>query len=406
MKKTILMIASLVVVLALFFVFTGVVGDKDVSRTASAEESNTLIIGVYEPLTGIEAEGGKKELLGIQYANSVKPTVDVAGVTYNIELLELDNASDLETAKLDGKYFVKEGVTAVLGSYGTELSKAGAAALSESGVPLVQSVGTGSKADAEQSVTQFRVRYDDSFQAGVMANYAISKGFKTAVVLTQENNEYSAGMAELFTDEFIRREGNVFAYTYEQGQNNFKSISDMISSVKAQVVYLPSTIGTTANVIKQLRRNGVDCPILGGDTFDSTALMTSCSNYGRDVFFCSTFSDSDNTNLVSAEFVSKFNSWVKKDDERLRMNGNADMVSPQSALGYDSYMVLVDALSRAESLEPAAICTALAASNFEGTTGNISFDQTGGVVKKHTYIKCFDIENSTISVVQTSSVGE
>ena len=405
MKKTIFMILAVAVVLAAFFLFTGAVGELDSSRTASAEEANTLIIGVYEPLTGIEAEGGKKELLGIRYANSVCPTVDVAGVTYNVQLLELDNESDAETAALDGKYFVHEGVAAVLGSYGSALSEAGAKTLAESGMPLIQASST-TPGLTSISPTAFRVCYDDSFQANVIASYAAGKGFKTAVVLTQENDVYSNSLGTCFADEFIRLEGNVFAYTYEKGQNNFQGISEMIKSVKADTVFLPSTVGTTANIIKQLRRNGVDCVILGCDTFDSAALMESCSNYGKDVFFCSCFDDGDMSNLVAAEFVPKFSLWMTRDDALFAMNGKSEVVSPVSALGYDAYMVLMDALSRAESTAPEAICAALAATDHSGVTGQIAFDATGGLLERHTYIKCFDLAKKEFVILQTSSVGK
>ena len=405
MKKALLMILAVAMVLVVFFAFSGAVGEIDTSRSARAEDANTLVIGVYEPLTGIEAEGGQKELLGIRYANSVCPTVEVAGVSYNVQLLELDNESDAETAALDGKYFVKEGVTAVLGSYGSALSEAGAEALAESGLPLIQASST-TPGLTSISPSAFRICYDDSFQANVIASYAAGKGFKTAVVLTQEEDVYSNSLATCFADEFIRLEGNVFAYTYEKGQNNFQGISEMIKSVKADTVFLPSTIGTTANIIKQLRRNGVDCAILGCDTFDSEALMESCSNYGKDVYFCSCFDDGDMSNLVAAEFIPKFSLWTTRDEKLFAMNGKSEVVSPLSALGYDSYMVLMDALSRSESLEPEAVCAALAATNYKGATSHITFDASGGLVERHTYIKCFDVAKKEFQIIQTSSVGK
>ncbi len=404
MKRAFLMIASLAIILTVFFAFTGAVGE-DPGKIASEKEENILTIGVYQPLTGAEAEGGKKELLGIRYANTVCPKVDINGVSYTVQLLELDNASDVETAKLDGKYFVNENVIAVIGSYGSALSEAGATALSQSGTPVIQASST-TPGPSSTSPSSFRVCYDDCFQANVMASYAIGKGSNTAVVLTQENDPYSNSLASCFADEFIRLEGNVFAYTYEKGQNNFQGIANMIKSVKADVVFLPSTVGTTANIIKQLRRNEIICPILGADSFDSVALLESCSNYGREVIFCSCFDEDDNANVAAAKFVPKFSSWVSKDEVFFDMNGKVNNVSPISALGYDAYMVLIDALSRSESLEPAAVTAALAATDYNGVTGHISFDSNGGLVEKHTYIKTFNVEEKDFQVLQTSSVGK
>lgn len=44
-------------------------------------------IGVFEPLTGDSAAGGKQEVLGMQYANSKVPTVEIGGETYKVEAL-------------------------------------------------------------------------------------------------------------------------------------------------------------------------------------------------------------------------------------------------------------------------------------------------------------------------------
>ena len=46
---------------------------------AFAMADNVIKIGVFEPSTGDNGAGGKQEILGIQYANSLKPTVNIGG---------------------------------------------------------------------------------------------------------------------------------------------------------------------------------------------------------------------------------------------------------------------------------------------------------------------------------------
>ena len=50
-------------------------------------------IGVFEPQSGDNGAGGKQEILGMQYANQLTPTVDIDGTTYDVELVYADNAS-------------------------------------------------------------------------------------------------------------------------------------------------------------------------------------------------------------------------------------------------------------------------------------------------------------------------
>ena len=58
------------------------------------EATHTIKIGVFEPTTGENSNGGKQEVLGIRYANAIVPTVELNGTVYNIELVEADNQSD------------------------------------------------------------------------------------------------------------------------------------------------------------------------------------------------------------------------------------------------------------------------------------------------------------------------
>jgi branched-chain amino acid transport system substrate-binding protein len=78
MKK----IASIVLLLCFAFVmvFSGCGGDKSASS-----DSNVIKIGVYEPSSGDNGAGGKQEVLGIEYANSLVNTVEVDGKPYNVQ---------------------------------------------------------------------------------------------------------------------------------------------------------------------------------------------------------------------------------------------------------------------------------------------------------------------------------
>ena len=55
------------------------------SNTGTSSASNTgsgdkvVKIGVFEPQSGDNGAGGKQEILGMQYANYVQPTVEIGG---------------------------------------------------------------------------------------------------------------------------------------------------------------------------------------------------------------------------------------------------------------------------------------------------------------------------------------
>ena len=86
--------------------------------TGSGAGGNTVIIGVFEPASGDNGAGGKQETLGIQYANSKTPTVEIGGTVYNVKLEIVDNQSKTDAAPSAAQKLVSAGSSVILGSYG------------------------------------------------------------------------------------------------------------------------------------------------------------------------------------------------------------------------------------------------------------------------------------------------
>lgn len=76
-------------------------------------------IGIFEPTSGQNGAGGKKEILGIEYANSIKPTVTINGKEYKVQLITADNASEQSKAPAAAQTLISKGVSVVIGTYGS-----------------------------------------------------------------------------------------------------------------------------------------------------------------------------------------------------------------------------------------------------------------------------------------------
>lgn len=86
----------------------------------TSESANKVVrIGVYEPQTGDNGPGGKQEILGMQYANYVQPTVEIGGETYDVKLEIVDNRTTPENGPTAAAELVNRDVSIVLGSYGS-----------------------------------------------------------------------------------------------------------------------------------------------------------------------------------------------------------------------------------------------------------------------------------------------
>ena len=104
---------------------------------AFALADNVIKIGVFEPSTGDNGAGGKQEILGIEYANSLAPTVTIGGEEYTVELVIEDNQSLTDKAISAAQSLVSKDVAVVLGSYGSGVSMAGGDVFAEAGVPAI-----------------------------------------------------------------------------------------------------------------------------------------------------------------------------------------------------------------------------------------------------------------------------
>ncbi|PKM70444.1 MAG: amino acid ABC transporter substrate-binding protein, partial [Firmicutes bacterium HGW-Firmicutes-18] len=123
-----------------------------------------------------------------------------------------------------------------------------------------------------------------------------------------------------------------------------------------------------------------------GDTWDSSVILDAAGGSNLEIAV-STFFDEGDDSASGAEFVTGFKSWLNADKTKLNNNGGNDIVAAVSALGYDAYMVAIEAIKAAGTTDSVKINEALWDVNYLGVTGNIAFDQTGDAIRDVAYIK-------------------
>lgn len=398
MRKKVLIIFCLLVVCALFIVVGGAIsGDSLTIR--QEEENEKIYIGVFEPLTGYNGIGGGQELLGLEYARTTRPTVQVGEVEYDIEFVVVDNESEAQAAKRAAAGLVSSRVSAVLGSYGCAVSEVGAGEFTAAGIPVI-GISCTSPAPLENNTLYHSVCFSDSFQGSVLANFAYGKGWRSAAVVTQAGDIYSKGLGKYFTDEFTKLGGETQDFTFNSAQQNFNDLIKDLSSAKIDFVFMPSSPSSALIFISQAREANFTKPILGGDNWDTGVLISELGILGRQVYFSSPFSGIDGGNPESVAFAKKFSSWVSASETRLEQNGGGSYAPPVAALAYDAYMMLCDAIEGAGSYKSSDIAAYLGTASHSGITGKIHFEK--GITKDWSaYIKSISVSDKTFEVVQT-----
>ena len=373
---------------------------------SAAAMAETLKIGVFEPASGDNGAGGKQEVLGIEYAHSLTPTVEIGGVTYDIELDIVDNQSQTDKAVSAAQTLVNDKVSIVLGSYGSGVSMAGGDVFAANKTPAIGCSCT------NPSVTllcdyYWRVCFLDPFQGTVMANFAKEeKGAKKAYVLTQLGDDYSTGLGFYFQQAFTALGGEVVTGEFQEGNSEFASYLTTAVNEGCDFFFAPSSTTSASLIIDQAASANVSFPIAAGDTWESSVILDAAKGKNVEVY-CSTFFDErDESNAVAAEFVAGFKAWLNANADKMTNNGGNDIVAAVSALGYDAYMVAVEAIVAANSADPADIAAALPAVAYDGVTGAIAFDEIGDAMKDMAYIKQANVETGAFDFVKTQTVAE
>lgn len=362
-----------------------------------AETENIIKIGVFEPVTGENGGGGFQEVLGIRYANTVYPTVEVGGETYTVQLVEVDNKSDKTEAVTAAQRLISEGVSAVIGSYGSGVSIAAGAIFAEAQVPAVGASCTNPQVTAGNDF-YFRVCFLDPFQGTVMANYAFQNGAQTAAVITQLGDDYSSGLGSYFVQAFndLAGEGAVVSeQQFQTNQTDFKAILTNIKAEEPDVIFAPSSITTAPLIIKQARELGITCPIMGGDTWENATIIENAGADAEGIVLSTFFDEAEPATDEAASFITGFKPYLAE-------NGQDEIIPAVSALGYDAYITVLEAIRQAGSADSTAIRDALAGVSIEGVTGAISFDENGDANKDMAFIKT--VENGQFRFLMNVSV--
>ncbi len=364
------------------------------STSAYAASSKTIKIGVFEPTSGQNAAGGKKEILGIEYAHSLYPTVTINGEEYTIELVQADNGSDTAKAPSAAQLLISQDVSVVVGTYGSGCAIAGGEYFAKARIPAIGTSCTNPQVTLGNDY-YFRVCYIDPFQGAVMANYAVKSGCKNCVVIIEAGDDYSAGFGNYFSKAMADAGAACETVTFQTSETDFSTIMANIKSKGYDGIFAPVSIETAPLIINQAREAGVECQIMAGDTWDDASIASRAGDNANGVFFSCFFDQTDESNVAGAEFAKGFLEWVNADATRVENNGGKDnggdvAISSVTPCGYDAYMAAYKAIEKAQSTKGQDICDALASLEVEGlVTGDLKFDENGDAVKNYVAIKTF-----------------
>jgi branched-chain amino acid transport system substrate-binding protein len=332
---------------------------------------DTFKVGEIASLTGKEAAFGQSSHKGTVLA--FEELDRLGGVLgKKLELVSEDNQSKAgESATIAKKLISRDKVVALLGEVASSRSLEMAPIAQASHIPMISPSSTNPKV-TETGNYIFRVCFIDPFQGVVMAKFAKDTlKVRKVALLTSVSSAYSVGLAKYFRERFLADGGAVaIEQKFSEGDKDFKAQLTAIKAAGVEGIFVPGYYTEAALICKQAKDLGLDLPLFGGDGWEAPQLIEIGGTAVEGAYYSTHYSPENQTPLVQ-DFVKKF---------RARWNGETP--DAMAALGYDSAMVLADAMKRAASTEPAKLRDAIAATkDYPGITGNTTIDAQRNATK-------------------------
>jgi branched-chain amino acid transport system substrate-binding protein len=344
-----------------------------------------VTIGCYLPMTGPAAAMGQMVWEGVQIAHQLKPKV----LDQEVKLALVDTRSDkMEAANAVSRLIEKDRVAAIIGEVISSDSLAGGPIAERDHIPNISPTATNPLVTQNKQFA-FRACFADDLQGKVAARFAREnlKAKRVAVIIDQAQ-DYCVGLSLYFMREFKRLGGDIVSMTHIQtGDQDF---SAQIAAIKAQqpdLIYAPNYYAEDALLARQLKNLGVEVPILTGDGAQVAELITLGGPAMDGMYFTAHFHRDQAATPLAQDFRKAYEEAHKKE------------LGAFTALGADSYFLLLNAMTQANSLDGTKIAEALAATkDFPGVSGTITLGPDHNPIKGVVIIK---VENGKF-VYQTT----
>lgn len=358
------------------------------NSTSGAAGSDPIVVGEFASLTGKEAAFGQSSHKGTQLA--IDELNERGGVLGRKFLLKTEDTQSKagESATVVKKLISREKAVAILGEVASGRSLEAAPICQSSKVPMISPSSTNPRV-TEMGDYIFRVCFIDPFQGTVMATFAQKtlKARKVAL-MTDVAAPYSVGLADFFKERFVKDGGTIVVeQKFSSGDKDFKAQLTAIKSSNPEAIFAPCYYTEAALITRQARDLGITVPIFGGDGWEAPELIQIGGKAMENTYYSTHYSPDASTPAIQ-EFVKKY-----------KAKNNNEIPDAMAALGYDSALVLADAIKRAGTTDGAKVREALAATkDFEGVTGKTTIDAQRNATKAAVIIA---VKNGKFEYVET-----
>jgi len=343
-----------------------------VSQQALAQET-VVRLGHVGPTSGSIAHLGKDNENGARLAVEELNAkgISIGGKKIKFELLAEDDAADPKQGTAAAQKLVDSKVVGVIGHLNSGTSIPASKIYSDAGIPQISPSATNPRYTRQGYKTTFRVVADDVHLGGTLGKYAVNQLKGKSIAVVDDRTAYGQGVADEFEKGVKAAGGKVVGREFTNDKaTDFTAILTSLKAKKPDVVFFGGMDAVAGPMLRQMKQLGINAKFMGGDGICTGELpKLAAGSMGDSQVVCAEAGGVEGEAKKSMEdFGKKF---------KAKFNADVQLYAPYV---YDAVNVMVAAMQKANSTEPAKFLPVLAATEgYKGVTGTIAFDQKGDI---------------------------
>lgn len=367
-------------------------------------KTDTIYIGVFESQTGKNSEKGNNQIKGIELAHKIYSNVN----GQDIQLIKVDDQSKSSTARGVIKELIKMKPVAIIGSAGNATSLIASSYIGKASIPTITPSAT-NPLIAQNSGYYFMAGSTSSQQGAGLAEYAYSELKSERIgIVNIKNESLTESYVKSFRNKMKDLEGKkrsekiVAEAEISITDTKMGKVVKSIQASNVDTVFLPLQTAQADAFFKAVEKLGMtDVTFLGTEDWGKKDFVKMMKKH-PDIRTAFPYNSLDIDNASSEASVTREARRFQIEYER--MYGDDDIPTQDTALGYDSYLLVINAISRSKSLLGADIRNSLISlSGIHCSTGVFEFDANGTTVKS---VNIATIDRKKIVPVYTTKSAE
>ena len=378
--------------------FACVVSALLMAGCSSDEESKdgrkVVNIGHVGPLTGPQSHLGKDNergaTLAIDEAN--QSGIVIGGEVIEFRLLSEDDEANPQKGTVVAERLMDANVAGVVGHLNSGTAIPASKIYFDAGVPQVSPSATAIEFTHQGYETAYRVMANDEQQGKVLGDFAVKTLGAKSIAIIDDRSAYGKGLADEFESAVKQAGGAIMTREFtDKTKIDFTAILTTIKGLNPDLIFYGGMDAQAGPMMKQIKNLGVTANFLGGDGIQTRQFTVLSGAEGEGVYASSPGLPLEQM-AGGSEFRDKYKQVYRED------------IQLYAPYAYDATSVMIDAMKRANSVDPATYSPLLRGADFLGVTGRIRFDERGDL--KGGSISLYRVTNGVWKYIETFGGGE